>query len=124
MSALFAPDTPRKVRRRILTQTRWWPHYVEAVYRGELNRARGDGGPSPSARAEQRAGSALGLAPDRVRRIAGQVRKMRQVDPEYCDYPAMTAEDYLTWERTGEHSSKEEASPVVLQTWIMPRGVV
>lgn len=98
---LFNPSTSPHLRRRALRMTPWWEYFVEAVYRGEYETARTVGGPSPFARAEQATGRAFGLSPDRVRRIAGKVRKMRRQGTALPKDPPLTARQFAVWERTG-----------------------
>ena len=104
----YDPNTPPHERRKILKRTKWWPYFVEAVYRGELARAQSEGRPSASFFAEEKAGRALGIAPDTVRKVAGQVRKERAAGAPPSGFPSMTVEDYQAWERTAQFCSEEK----------------
>lgn len=98
---LVGPDALRQDRRRTFKQWPWWKHHVEAYYRGEHELAKRQGLKSPSLEAETRVGAALGMSTSMVRRVCGEIRRMRQEDELSANFPAQTLEEYERWMKYG-----------------------
>lgn len=95
---LFAPATPPHFRRAMYQETRWWPHLVEAAYRGELHRARASlgrlrlkdrHGATASEIAEKRVAEAAIISAAKVHALCQRVRIERELGAP--QYPEMTA---------------------------------
>ena len=101
VQTLFDPKAKPTERRQALKFSPWWPHHVEALYRGEHVRARSEGIPNPSVEAEILVGHALGISAAKVHVICGDIRCMRKEDPESANFPAMTVGEFDQWMETG-----------------------
>jgi hypothetical protein len=75
----------------------WWPHYVEALYRGEHALAKERGIAGPSEHAEHLVGSELGVSASTVHRICGEIRRKRKEWDGAADFPPMTLGEYRGW---------------------------
>lgn len=102
LAALGDRNTEPHLRRRLLTKTPFWSHVVEAVYRGEYERARSCGLAAPSTHAEEEAGRACGLAGDSVRKLAAGVRRHRRETGDPPWLPDISAAEFVRWTRTAE----------------------
>lgn len=100
--ALGDRNTAPHVRRRLLRTTPFWPHVVEAVYRGEYAGALALRIPSPSTHAEEETGRACGLAGDSVRKLAAGVRRSRRETGDPPWLPHVSAAEFVRWTRTAE----------------------
>ncbi|MBX9778556.1 MAG: hypothetical protein K2Y71_29640 [Xanthobacteraceae bacterium] len=81
---LFDRDTPPNERRLLYKQTRWWPDFIEAAYRGERMSVS-------STEAEARVAAASGVSASEVHRLCQMVRNARgNAAPED---PPTTAEE-------------------------------
>ena len=97
---LFGPDTPPNVRCALYKQTRWWPYFVEAAYRGELREARESlrggrlndrHGATPSEIAKEAVAEAANISLATVHALCQRVRNERgSAEP---DDPEMTASE-------------------------------
>jgi hypothetical protein len=90
-------------RRQAVKLWPWWSHYVEALYRGEHELAKGRRLKSPSTEAELSVGAALGISSASVHGICGKIRKMRAEDPESANFPSLALAEYEEWMRTGKN---------------------
>ena len=81
-------------RHRYFRKWPWWKHHVEAYYRGELTLARDMGIKAPYDHAERVVGRRLGMSQGSVHAVCGEIRKMRQEDPEYANFPERTLTHY------------------------------
>jgi hypothetical protein len=81
-------------RRKAFKIWPWWPHYVEALYRGEHSIAKERGIKSPSTEAEFLVGAALGVSSATVHSICGEIRSMRKDDEDSANFPTMTLTEY------------------------------
>lgn len=102
-------------RRKAFRHWPWWPHYVEALYRGEHGLAKRQGLKSPSIEAEINVGHALGISAAKVHSICGDIRRLRKGDPEAANFPAFTLDEYESWMASADGFAQsrlgEEASP-------------
>ena len=98
---LFRQETNSSARIRLLKTTIWWPYFVEALYRGEYEIAREEHQKSPSDSAERAAGRTLGVSPELIRKLSGEVRSKRKFGTALPDTPPITAEDFKVWAETG-----------------------
>lgn len=94
-------STPEK-RKQAFKRWLWWPHYVEALYRGEHLLAKAEGISGPSDHAERLVGQALGMSPAKVHSICGEIRRMRREDAEFANFSAITLMEYEQWMKSGE----------------------
>jgi hypothetical protein len=97
LHALADPDASPDRRRRAFRRQPWWPHYVEAVYRAEYERAKTRGISDTSAETELLVGRALGISASTVHRICGRIRRLRKEKPEMANCPQITIADYQRW---------------------------
>ena len=79
-SILFRDDATPNERRRSFKVWPWWKHRVEALYRGELERARADHISGPHEYAERAVAAALRISQGTVHAICGEIRAMRRED--------------------------------------------
>ncbi|WP_376100916.1 hypothetical protein ACE7GA_26730 (plasmid) [Roseomonas sp. CCTCC AB2023176] len=100
--ALGDRNTAPHIRRRLLRATPFWPHVVEAVYRGEYAGALARGVVTPSTHAEEETGRACGLAGDSVRKLATGVRRSRRETGDPAWFPSISAAEFVRWTRTTE----------------------
>jgi hypothetical protein len=83
---LWGSDTPAHERVALYKKTRWWPYFVEAAYRGELERV------SSAAAAQENVAKAASISPAEVHRLCQQVRDERgDSPPDDRDCPPTTA---------------------------------
>jgi hypothetical protein len=94
---LVDPDASPDKRRRAFKQWPWWPHFVEALYRGEHALAKDQGTKGASTEAEIAVGRALGISASTVHSICGDIRRKRKEDPESANFAAMTLVEYEGW---------------------------
>jgi hypothetical protein len=83
-------------RLRILKRLSIWPFVVEALYRGERERAK-------AVEAENIIGDALHMSPEAVHKLCGKVRRDRKKGIAPPDCPAMTVAEFKEWMRSGKH---------------------
>jgi hypothetical protein len=102
LQLLFDPEATPTERRQALKFWPWWPHHVEALYRGEHARAKELGVRNPSIEAEILVGRALGISAPKVHAISGEIRRMRKEDPESANFPPMTLAEFDRWMETGQ----------------------
>jgi len=93
----FDPATPAPDRLAAIKQLPWWPHIVEALYRGEYGLAKGGGLSDPSGRAERLVARKLGVSPSATHKICGVIRARRKARPQEEDFPPMTLSKFQTW---------------------------
>jgi hypothetical protein len=98
---LFDESASVSQRRQAFKSWPWWSHFVEALYRGEHELAKGQDIRSPSTEAELAVGSALGISPASVHSVCGKIRKMRADDAESANFPSLTLVEYEKWMQTG-----------------------
>lgn len=101
LQPLFDEAALPQQRRQAFKSWRWWDHFVEALYRGEHELAKGRDCKGPSTEAEYAVGAALGISQASVHAICGKMRKMRADDPESANFPRLTLADYERWMQTG-----------------------
>jgi hypothetical protein len=101
----FQPNAQRKTRFAAIKQMPWWPHYVEAVYRGEHEIATSGHFPSAAERTEQMIADALCLSTSTVRKLCGQVRRLRKDDFESANFPTATLAGFMEWIDTGRRDN-------------------
>ncbi len=85
----------------------WWHHYVEALYRGELARAKAMRIAHASDHAEELVGAAFAISASRVHSICGKIRRLRKEWDGAANFPEMTLDDFNDWMTTGEDSWAE-----------------
>jgi hypothetical protein len=93
--------TPNE-RRRSFKVWPWWKHRVEALYRGELERARANRVKGPHDHAERAVAAALGISQGTVHKICGEIRAMRREDAESANFRPMVLAEYEEWMERGE----------------------
>jgi hypothetical protein len=97
LQSLLDPDASPDKRRQAFKLWPWWPHYVEALYRGEHAIAKKRGTKGASTEAEISVGRALGISAATVHSICGEIRSKRKADEGSADFPAMTLAEYESW---------------------------
>ncbi len=83
--------------------TAWWPHYVEALYRGEHRKARNAQIRGPSDHAEHAVANALSLSASKVHQLCVQIRKLRKEAEGNANFLSITLDQRKVWFKTGEH---------------------
>jgi hypothetical protein len=101
-SALFRDDATPDERRRSFEGCPWWKHHVEALYRGELERARIRQIRGAYDHAERAVAHALRVSQGTVHAICGDIRAMRRADAESANFPPMTLAEYEEWMERGK----------------------
>ena len=93
---LFLPGSSRQQRINALRQWHWWPHHVEALYRGERmeNRFKSD-------QAEQAVGRILGISPALIRKLCQRIRQERRRWDGAANFRPMTLKEFLAWMDSG-----------------------
>jgi transcriptional regulator with XRE-family HTH domain len=89
---LADPATPALERRELYKKTPWWPDIIEAAYRGELEKAKGNTTwrhLRASEVAKDEVAEAAGITPAHVHQLCHQVRAKRGDAP--ADEPATSA---------------------------------
>jgi hypothetical protein len=99
---LLREDATPDERRCSFRAWPWWKHHVEALYRGELERARVNGEKGPYDHAEREVAAALRISQGTVHAICGEVRAMRREDAETANFPPMVLAEYEVWMERGE----------------------
>jgi hypothetical protein len=99
--ALFGPGTLPRNRIKLLKQTRFWPYFAEALYRGCYLETKAEKIPGPSVEAEARAGNLLTISPATLRKLCGPIRRERDSDGEPI-WPALSPEQFKRWSQTGD----------------------
>lgn len=99
----YGPNSARSERLPALKQTKFWPHYVEALYRGEHAQAKARNVGSPSSVAEETVGRAVHMSASAVHAMCGKIRALRKDDPESANFPQMTLVEFEVWMNTGKH---------------------
>jgi hypothetical protein len=94
---LFGDDGSADNRKQALRQWPWWPHYLEALYRGEHALAKEQGIPGPSDYAERLVGRELGISPATLHRICGEIRRKRKEWDGAADFPPITLSEFRDW---------------------------
>lgn len=96
VQVLFQPGSSRQQRIKALKQCHWWPHHVEALYRGERteNRFKSD-------QAEQAVGRELGISPAVVRKLCQRIRQERRRWDGAANFPSMTLKEFRAWMNSG-----------------------
>jgi hypothetical protein len=100
---LCHPTASPEQRKRALEQWPWYRHYVEALYRGELVRAKRTGIAQPSKHAEDVVGAALNKSPASIHKICGVIRALRKEDAGAANFPPMTLDEFNRLLRNGLH---------------------
>ncbi|MDI1345397.1 MAG: hypothetical protein PSV22_15035 [Pseudolabrys sp.] len=88
-------------RRKAFKELPWWPHYVEALYRGEHEAAKARGLKGASSEAEIAVGNALGISAATVHSLSGEIRSLRKEIESSANFPAMTLVEYECLMRNG-----------------------
>jgi hypothetical protein len=94
ISSLLDKTASVEERKKAFKIWPWWPHYVEALYRGEHSNAKERGTRSASIEAELLVGAALGISSATVHSICGEIRSQRKNDEASADFPSMTLTEY------------------------------
>jgi hypothetical protein len=103
-TSLVDPEAAPAQRRLGLKMWPWWPHFVEALYRGEHVLAKERRLRNPAQEAEILVGRALGISSATVHAICGDIRSMRRDDADSANFPSMTLAEYEDWMTTGTRS--------------------
>lgn len=90
---LCDPAASPQQRKRALRRWPWWRHYVEALYRGELARAKNRGIARPSIYAEEIVGDAMNISAATVHKICGEIRRLRGEWEGAANFPPMTLDE-------------------------------
>jgi hypothetical protein len=96
LKAIFDPNTPPQVRKKLYRKSRWFPEFVEQAYRGERQRIqngsfnRNEPHRTASDIAEERVSEAAGISSAQVRKLCHRVRKDCQ---GYSSSPPTSAAD-------------------------------
>jgi hypothetical protein len=98
----FRDDATPNERRRSFKVWPWWKHHVEALYRGELERARAKRIKGPHDYAERAVADALRVSQGTVRAVCGGIRAMRREDAESANFSPMVLAEYEKWMERGE----------------------
>jgi hypothetical protein len=106
-SSLVDPEASPAQRRLGLKLWPWWPHFVEALYRGEHVLAKEQRLRNPAQEAEILVGKALGVSSATVHTICGNIRSMRREDADSANFPSMTLAEYEDWMETGVRNWNE-----------------
>lgn len=106
-SSLVDPEALPAQRRIGLKLWPWWPHFVEALYRGEHVLAKERRLRNPAQEAEILVGKALGISSATVHTVCGNIRSMRKEDTESANFPSMTLAEYEDWMETGVRNWNE-----------------
>lgn len=112
LQPLVDRDSTPSARKRALKSWPWWPHYVEAIYRGEHALAKERGIPAPSDHAERLVGRALGISAPTLHSICGEIRRRRKEWEGAADFPAMTLIEYENLMMTGLDGSQTSRDQV------------
>lgn len=88
-----------------IKNTRWWPHYVEAVYRGEYEAAKMQETRSAASITEEIIAKNLGISPAVVRKLCAKIRRMRAEDFESANFPSARLPDFMEWIRSGKREN-------------------
>jgi hypothetical protein len=99
---LVRDDATPDERRRSFKVWPWWKHHVEALYRGELERARTNRVKGPHDHAERAVADALWISQGKVHAICGEIRAMRREDSESANFPTMVLAEHKKWMARGE----------------------
>lgn len=94
-----------KDRRAAIKKTHWWPHYVEAVYRGEYEAAKAKGLKAAAETTEELLANNLCLSSAKVRKLCGEIRKMRSEDFSAANFPPARLCDFMDWIRSGKRET-------------------
>lgn len=94
LQPLFDPNSTSAERKKAFKRWPWWPHYVEALYRGEHALAKERGIAAPSVYAERLVGQALGISAAKLHSICGEIRRMRKEWDGSANFPTMTLSEY------------------------------
>jgi hypothetical protein len=103
--AAFQVKATRKERLFAIKYLVWWPHYVEAVYRGEYAIAKASGLRSPAEATEEKIANALCVSSAVVRKLCTKVRRLRQEDPEAANFPPGTLAGFMEWLEEGRRDN-------------------
>lgn len=104
MIALDVKASPRD-RLAAIKITHWWPHYVEAVYRGEYEAAKAEGLGSAAERTEVLIAEYLGISSAVVRKLCTRIRKLRAEDFGAADFPAARLSGFMDWIQSGKREN-------------------
>lgn len=88
-----------------IKHTHWWPHYVEAIYRGEYEAIKAQKLASPADKTEELIAKNLGISSAVVRKLCTKVRSMRSEDVESANFPSARLCDFMDWMKTGKRES-------------------
>lgn len=102
MMTVLNEQTSPSHRLASIKHTHWWPHYVEAIYRGEYEAIKAQGLGSPSEKVEEIIAENLGISSAVVRKICTKVRRIRSDDFESANFPSARICDFMDWMRTGK----------------------
>jgi hypothetical protein len=97
--ALFDADTLPHIRLKALKNSRYWPEFAEALYRGCLAEVRTEGLLGASAKAEARAADVLLVSTASLRSLRTHVRRVHDSGLE--SMPPLSRDEFRCWLRTG-----------------------
>jgi len=96
------PAVSPRDRLQALKHWPWWPHYVEALYRGEHLLARDAGVSGAAGYAEQRVADLFAISSAKVHKICGEIRRKRRDCYDDANFPAATRSQFEEWLASGE----------------------
>ena len=108
INALYDPTSPPNLRRKAFRSNPWWPHYVEALYRGEHVLAKQAGILGAAGHAEELVGRALGVSAAAVHAVCGEIRRKRREWDGAANFRVMTLAEYSNWMETGTKPRAED----------------
>jgi hypothetical protein len=108
--ALFSPTTLPRERMRLLRRTEWWPHVVEALYRGEYAASKTAAVKSPAEAAERSAAACLGISESLVHKLCECVRRARKRHDAEPEWEPLTVAEFETWKQHGGDLGTDPAS--------------
>lgn len=104
--ALFESSTLPRNRIKLLKRTRFWPYFVEALYRVCYRETKEEGIPGPSVEAEARAAKLLTISTANLRKLCGSIRRERTTEKE-PSWPALSRDQFNRWSQFGELPSPQ-----------------
>jgi hypothetical protein len=101
VAVMFDKNATPSERRLSIKLTPYWPHLVESLYRGEYALAKQAARQAPCEFAEEQVGRDLAISPSTVRKLCGQIRQIRESDPDQANFPPETLAKFNAWLRDG-----------------------
>ena len=101
----FKEETSPINRLSSIKKSHWWPHYVEAIYRGEYEALKAKGFSSASEGAEGRIANELGISSAVVRKLCTKIRKLKCEDSDAANFPSARLSDFMDWIQSGKRGN-------------------